>query len=344
MKRHSLAISSRGTRVQSGLPKGSATDSPMRVRGITFQGVVHAVYVYDSPASFGTNIPDGVPINGIYVDVLCYGKHQGIIPRVLATYTRQGIHEGEISLPRATNSVVSNDLNPLQSNPYEMDGDHVIVGFLEDDIKRPYILKYLPHPVSDVGNGDKTLGHRMRIKEGEGSPRLWKHKGSYWGIDSNGNYITNLTRAHPGSYFDGCVEPEPTLAGNSGNYTIRLPQTSKLTLEITKDVQNGDGTDSDSLSTKLLLENNKLTILNEGGAGVLIQDKDDNAFLTLGDGAVHAAVSEHLEELWNRLVQYLATATVLTALGPSSVLPTLAGPPPAWDPTVESSSVSFPDG
>lgn len=342
--RHKLAVSRFGTRLQSGIPKGSPANSPLRAKGLTIQGVVTGVYVYDSENGFGATSPVGVPINGIYVDVLCYGKFEGLMPRVFVGYTRQGMHEGEISLPKAASKTINGELNPQVFNPAESDGDHVIIAFAEDDLKKPFISQFIPHPSVDVGNENRLIGHRMRIKDSDGSPRFWKHKGSFWGVDRLGNFIADLTRSHSGDYLESCKEPEPGVDGVAGNYTIRIPENSKLTLEITKGAKNGDGSDSDAESTKLILENNKITILNEGGAGVLIQNKDGNASLTLGDGAVHSAISEHLETLWSSLVTWLTSATVLTALGPSAPFPTLAGPPPDWLATIESSKSSFPDG
>jgi hypothetical protein len=317
--------------------------NPLRANGLRLKGVVVAVYVYDSDNATNT-LDDGTTANGVYCDVLCYGRHEGVIPRVLVTYDRQGLHEGEISLPRATTMAVNDQFDIAKTNPASMDGDHVIIGFSEDDLKQPYIVGFVPHPSADVGNDTRLIGHRMRIQQADGNPRFWKHRGIFWGVTDDGNAMLDLTRANTGAYHGDGSEPDPPVDGSVGNYTIRLPQAATLTLEITKGAQQGDGTDDPSSSTTLVLENNKITLMNEGGAGVLIQDKDGNAVLTLGDGAVHSAIAEHLQTLWTNLVTWLSAATVLTALGPSAPFPTLAGPPPAWDPSIQSGKLSFPDG
>lgn len=344
MSRHDIRMTPAGARLQAGIPKGSPLSSPLRANGLTLHGVVTAVYVYDSASSFGAVEPAGLVPNAIYADVLCYGKHEGLLPRVLVTYPRQGMHEGEISLPRATSMAISGDLDPQHTDPSEMDGDHVIVGFQEDDLKRPYIQQYMPHPSADVGNEGRAVGHRMRLKEADRDPRFWKHKGGFWGVDAEGNWVLDMTRAHGGQYGADGTEPEPGIDGSAGNVKLRLPENSRLTIEITKGAQAGDGTDDAGESTILVLEGGKLTLTNAGGAGVVIADKDSSAVLTLGDGAVHAAISEHLEALWTQLTTWLTGTTVLTALGPSAPLPTLAGPPPPWDPTIKSGKVNFPDG
>lgn len=343
MSRHGVGMTWNGSRLQAGIPKGNPRNSPLRANGLTLQGVVVAVYVYDSDIPIGS-LPEGDITNAIYADVLCYGKHEGCVPHVLVTYARQGMHEGEISLPKVASKDIGGEFNRAIGLPPSWDGDHVVIGFLEDDLKKPYIQKYLPHPSSDVGNNQRNIGHRMRLKEEDGSPRFWKHKGGFWGIDKLGNFLMDLTRAHAGEYDATCNEPTPALNGANGNYSLKIPQTSKLTIEITKGVKQGTSDDNDSQSTKLILENNKLTVMNEGGAGVVVQDSGSGAVLTLGNGAVHAAIAEHLESLYNQLTTWLTATTVLTALGPSAPLPTLAGPPPPWTPTINSSKLEFPDG
>lgn len=315
MSRYQLAMSPTGTRMQSGLPKGSPADGVLRARGMTLQGVVVTVYVYDSHQAANT-VADGTTPNTIYCDVLCYGKHEGVVPRVLVTHgERAGLQEGDISIPRATTIAVNGPLDQLQTNPAMMDGDHVIIGFLEDDLKKPFILRYMSHPSSDIGNDGNPAGQRMRLKEADGQPRFTKHKGSYWGIDADGNMVFDLTKAHDGSSYQSTgAEPPPLGDGSVGNVTLKLPAMAKVTVQI------------------------------DGGASFVLDKNGADATSTLGDGAVHTAISEHLEDLWNELVQWLSMATVLTSLGPSAPFPTIPGPPPAWAAAIQSGKMSLPDG
>jgi hypothetical protein len=233
--------------MQSGIPKGDPKNNVLRAHGLTLQGVVVAVYPYDADGPSQTGLT--VTQNTIYVDVLCYGRHEGVIPRVLWTMERQGLHEGEIPLPRASSIGLGETLDTLQTNPTNMDGDHVIVAFLEDNLQRPFVSRSMPHPSADVGNDPKLIGHRMRIKTADGDPRFWKHKGVFWGVTKDGDAVLDLTRAHTGTYEQDGAEPAPKVDGSSGNYKIRLPEMSKLTIEVTKGAQVGDGSDSPSAST-----------------------------------------------------------------------------------------------
>ncbi|MGI4813378.1 MAG: hypothetical protein ACRYGG_08595, partial [Janthinobacterium lividum] len=72
-----------------------------------------------------------------------------------------------------------------------------------------------------------------------------------------------------------------------------------------------------------------------------LEGSADTATLALGSGEVHVAIAENLMALYQRLFVWLSTHTHPTALGPSG--PPVS-PPPAWDPTVQSSKLSLPNG
>lgn len=84
----------------------------------------------------------------------------------------------------------------------------------------------------------------------------------------------------------------------------------------------------------------------DGGSTIKLEQKDADATLTLGDGAVHAAIVEKLEALWGQLKTAMDTYdahTHPTGVGPSGP----STPPsaiPAWDGSINSTKVSFPDG
>jgi hypothetical protein len=139
---------------------------------------------------------------------------------------------------------------------------------------------------------------------------------------------------------DGTETPDP----GAGNVLVRIPEGRKVTIEIVRGAWEGLDSSSSPEATKLVVENNRVSVVNDGGAGLIVEGKEGAATLTVGDAAVHAAIAEHLEAKWAELVTWLTTCTVLTALGPSAPLPTLAGPPPSWDVAIKSGKVSFPDG
>jgi hypothetical protein len=94
------------------------------------------------------------------------------------------------------------------------------------------------------------------------------------------------------------------------------------------------------------LKDGEIEIKLSDGAAIKITGKDSDAETVLGNGAVKAAIADHLKDLWNSLKQKLDTSdnhTHPTGMGPS-------GPPnptiscPSWDSSIESSKLTFPDG
>lgn len=274
---------------------------------MTYRGVVIAVHNYDSDAFLDAAQPlaDNA-LNAVYVKVALYGRHHGILPRVLWTQERSGVHEGNIRNPRpAKLDITGSPLNIEQgTNPANMDGDHVIVAFLENDLLQPYVQRCIPHPSLDLGNDQRELGHRMRTKDTDGQVDYSKHRGSFHGVDENGNYVIDLTRAHDGEYSALGIEPDPVEDGSVGNYDIKLPKGSKVTIQI------------------------------EGGDSLVLEDKDGDAKLTIGDGAVSVAIADHFDSWWTTEVKPKLDAfdaavqahTHLYVFGPTG--PASAGTPP----------------
>lgn len=111
------------------------------------------------------------------------------------------------------------------------------------------------------------------------------------------------------------------------------------------------GHDKDGMQIHIAQDKVEIT---SGGATVTITGKDSDAEFKLGDGAVHAAIVESLETLWGQLkaaIDVLDTHihTTTATIGPSAV-PGVISPTttpanmPAWDSSINSSKVSFPDG
>ena len=309
----------RGTRVQSAIPTGMGR--VLDAGGLTLRGVVTAVYAYDSDQPFNNSGDTGLPLNGIYCDVITYGRHFNLIPRCLYVSSRKGMHEGDIDLPRAASLDVTRELDASSSAPSNMDGDHVLVGFIENDLSQPYIVGFIPHPSSDIGNSEEELGVRMRLKEADGNPKLTKHRGAYYGIDPAGNYKVDTRKAHSGVYQADGKEPVPTLNGTNGNFTVDLPAGSTLTVRVAN------------------------------GSTLLIDDKDGDATMTLGSGDRSVAVAQELQTLYESLKsqfdafnsQFVAHVHPTAAPGPASP-PAGASPTqaPAWDPAIVSDKLLIP--
>ncbi len=222
-----------GGLLQSATRKGSPVrgDESYAAEGLLVRGVVLQVYAVDEEVYPGIDI-EGEDRIALFCDVYVYsgtpGMQTGFLPRVLLTSDRGGMHEGDIWIPRATTLDVTGILNPNKgSNPADLDGDHVLVGFMDNKINLPVVLRSIPHPNADTGktaqgSSAEDLGHRLKIRVADGQPRKWKHRGANWGVDKDGNWLTDLTNAHVGEYNADGSEKDAAEDGTSGNYTIRV--------------------------------------------------------------------------------------------------------------------------
>jgi hypothetical protein len=152
------------------------------------------------------------------------------------------------------------------------------------------------------------------VKVADGDPDFLKHYGSYFGLDEKGDFVVDLTQAYSAQLAPDGTEPAPPGDGSVGNYRVRLPAASKLTVEI------------------------------DGGASIELDLKDGNAKLKLGDGAKHVAIVETLQAFYGSAIKAaFDNHTHSTGVGPS-------GPPvpkavmDPWDTNINSTKVAIPNG
>jgi hypothetical protein len=100
----------------------------------------------------------------------------------------------------------------------------------------------------------------------------------------------------------------------------------------------------DKHELRLSAEDGQLSLSLDNGASVVFGGKDGGATLTLGDGAKHVPIVEALQALYDQLKLYIEGAVVPTSMGPSGPILSGSGPAPLWDPGINSSKVSIPDG
>ena len=269
----------RGGVMQSAVPKvNSQTSAPTKAGGLVLRGVVLVRYVYDDPAD-AASASGGVVAGdrrAVYCDVLIYSTirtmHGAVIPRVLVPQDRGSRHEGEIGGPRPTTVDISGTFDPEKSNPADLDGSHVLVGFIDDELALPVILGYLPHPNAGAGvPPENALVERLRLQVVDGDPWLHKHHGALVGVDDRGNWTLDLRRAHDGVLTatgderPGADRPDPErLDGGgdalAGNFHVQLPADAKLTIDWPDSGRRIELTDSDG---KLVLTAAKVDV----GAG-----------------------------------------------------------------------------
>ena len=148
--------------------------------GQLVRGVVVATYVTDDPDH--PEAPEGdedqrIP-TGVYCDVLCYSSLPGLryvaLRQVMVLQDRGSLHDGRIWKPKAATFDLTGDSLDVDG-PTEvgnMDGDHVLIGFIEGNPTEPVILGGVPHPSRDPGNEEKATGRRLRLKLEDGDPDL----------------------------------------------------------------------------------------------------------------------------------------------------------------------------
>ena len=356
--------------------------SSLTANGLHLRGVVVATYVQvdDEAVPFAN-------IVAVYCDVLVYssmaGLRDAVLSRCLVSQPYGGMHTGHVWKPRAaTQNLSGQPLDPGTADASELDGDHVLLTFLDDSLMKPVIIRAVPHPRADAGNSGEASGHRQRLKLADGDPDIWKHRGTFHGVDKDGNYVIDTTRAHSGEYTGEGLE-NPAGDDAHGNVTVNVASNAELNVRGLSPTG-----DNETYRFRMSKDNGLMSFANDaaqvdigigGGLAAQIKGLDDTAELQIGDGAVHAAQVEKLETMYKALKTQLdnhvhldtAMRTVLaamaidfTALGSAvgagmssaaaittyqGLAPPAAPEPPSasfqpWDNGINSTKVSFPDG
>jgi hypothetical protein len=178
MRQYDTATVGNGTRLQAGVPKRLATGGNyIRADGLLLRGVVVATWVVDDP-THAAKKSTGVDPEVIYCDVLCYSSNPlvkwRVVKNALVAQSVAGIQRGRIWKPRAANiDITKSQLDKINKggNPAHWDGDHVLIGFLDNSLNLPIILGAVAHPSIDIGNEDYPIGQRR----GSGFPQApWR--------------------------------------------------------------------------------------------------------------------------------------------------------------------------
>lgn len=288
-REHQAQFTRSGGMLQSAIPKKPVPQANMlSSQGLLLRGVILATYVLDdSDHPFADS---DQPV-AVYCDVLTYSNMTGIrnrfIRQALVLQDRGAMHSGRVWKPRATTMRISTgELDPLKgTNPADMDGDHVLVGFMHNQLFEPIILAGLPHPSADVGNEDRATGNRLRLKLSDGDPDFWKHHGSFYGINDSGDFVTDTRFANDGSLEEEGEEPAPPTDGK-GSQLYELP------LDAAHEVQFYDMSDPDNPEVKVALTfDKKKWELEFIDSGLKVLVDDDNGKIELGaEGADDKAV------------------------------------------------------
>lgn len=278
----------------------------LRAHGLLLSGVVVTTYVQTDDASpFPAGVMDD-PV-AVYCDVITYSSAEGLYSAFLrgVLVLGHGMHHGHVWRPRAASQDVrTGTLNADTMDPRDLDGDHVLISFLEDNLSKPIIVGLLPHPRTGLGNAAlPAAGHRMRLKVADGNPELWKHQGTFHGVDNDGNYLLDTTRAHSGKYdVSGNEVPVPDDA--HGNVIVKVNRRAKFRVV-------GLDKDGGAEAFRLELEDGKATVQMGGSLdNAVVLDTDAGKLaVTLGGPGKSLTLDEAAGKLVVKLGSDAASLT-----------------------------------
>lgn len=341
----------RGIRLQSGISR-KPIDPKRRANGLLLHGLVVETHVTDADEHPQAEAPqEAVPV-AVYCDVLVMPSISGQrwfgLKNVLVTQEVAGLHRGRIWKPRAAKLDFVDDLDIQNgTNPAYTDGDHVLIGFMNDNFSQPVILRALPHPTGDLGRENYDIGTRMKLLIADKDPDFFRHHGVHYGVNDAGDFILDTTFGNSGVLGSDAHEPAPSADGSSGNQVYNLPKDSKLTINLM------DMSAPGSPDPKVIIEisdTGGLVDIKDGagswhmkiadGESITIEGKDGAAKLTLGDGAVKAAVADHLQTLWDSAKTEYLKHVHPSGTGPTGIPDT---PLPDWDAKINSDKLIIPD-
>lgn len=190
-------------------PHGAA----QAARGLVVRGVVLKSYLPGDPDLTDRQRTAG----GVTCDVYVYERrHRTRLRGVPIRMASAGLNDHEVWVPRGTTldlQAGTLTVSPEQSGARaslasDMDGDHVLVGFLGGDLNQPIIIGQIPHPQN---NRHPTYN--------DGDTALYKYRrwirGVSVGVKHDGNVAVDLSAASDGgTAADGTEIPAPTTAGN----------------------------------------------------------------------------------------------------------------------------------
>lgn len=182
-------------------------------------------------------------ITGWLCQVLVYSSRgRAVIDNVPVAVHRLGLNGAALWEPKATTVDVTGGELVLEAEngktptpPHHMDGDHVLVSFLDDDLNQPLITACLPHPKSyrrPSSNNDLYASE------------VWA-RGNHLFVSDDGDVEVDTTAASDGTQgVDGSLQSTP----GKGNVTVKLKSSAKVRIEI------------DGSNTVIEANNGKVTI------------------------------------------------------------------------------------
>lgn len=356
-------------------PTGLDDATEQRPPAPMVRGVVVAVYFSDGQEDRAVSARQRDPkfanygVRNVAVDVLTYGgRFRTPLCKVPIVPRRHGLNDYEgLWIPRAATVDLATGGAPIlkatdgftTSDPRDLDGDHVLVEFLENDTSQPFIRDELPHPRAKY----------VQVKSA-GDAVESRFRGVVTRIDTDGNVLLDTTKANSGAIAPG---PGPTAGDETpaadnahGKVTLRMNANAPFVLE---GVAAGGG--GEKFKVEIDPAAKVFRVRLDNGASLELTNNAGAAITILGDGAIKATREDLLNTLWGQLKGYLDAHThpetaLRAALSAAGLDPTLVGlapvaaaslntaglspptppavPAPAWNPAIGSNKLKFPAG
>lgn len=150
----------------------------------------------------------------IVSDVRTYGRYSRTLMKVPHLQNVHGLFDEDFRTPRASSqnieggALVTQPSGSQAPTPAEnMDGDHVIIGFLDNDPNQPAVLPFMmAHPKAAYTPGSA-----------DGRVRRIRHQGTLLEWDQNGNFTIDATTAAKQELAQG---QEQSNSGTGGKVTF----------------------------------------------------------------------------------------------------------------------------
>ena len=302
-----------------------------RVRGLQLRGVVLAAYV-----------ERGTP----FCDALIYstksGQRVGALGRIEVTFGSGGVHEGETRLPKAASVNLATGGPIDQDTPTavaDMDGDHILIGFIDDDIDYPVMLRYLRHPRAGIGSSDRPVGPRISVDEKDDRSDMRTFHGISAGVDGE-DFVIDARFANAGvrsgKGFEGRwkgetpEDPDGTQTPEGvGSVRVKLRDDQEFQITLAAD-------ESEAEVRSATINRDGLAIENDDVGNVQNQIRSENfgasAALTVGDGEESAARASIIQEILNTILPLLVNHTHTYVFGLTGTSPELVSIGPTTAP------------
>lgn len=221
--------------IQAGVPMHQGADW-FDTRGYITRAVVLKTY-YSDDSEWDKRGWAKNNVRGVHCDVRTYGRNSRPLWKVPVLQRTHGMHDEDIYIPRDSNqdlagkgklvTLPSGKTGPKPTPAENLDGDHVLVGFLEGNPDAPVILPFcLPHPSS-----------KRELKASDGRVRRIRHAGVSIEWSEDGNLTIDASEAAKEKL--GSSGAEQSNSGTGGTITIQTEDGSGATSSMVFDANGG---------------------------------------------------------------------------------------------------------